>query len=182
MSNYSPTAGLDTIYSLPDDGDDLDAASVNIVFEPLADGIAASFVSREFINNGDETELGSAITANSDLTYIASLKVWLNPAFVTGNILHVRAMVHAATTYTQDQPIRMALYINDTGTLGQIVPGSIIRISDTLDIASYILEGEIEFAADTVGEVTLALMGEAHSTSSLWAFGPSTLTIEARKI
>lgn len=112
MTIYSPTAVLSTNYALPDDGDDADAASLNVVLEPLADGIKLCgqnmTAKNDWMPAFDEawfTSYGSPVTsaAFADVNEIISL-----PSAVLNDVLQVIVTGYAGST-SANGVIKLAL-------------------------------------------------------------------------
>lgn len=176
-SVYTPTADPLTTYTIPDDGDDLTAASVNVALEALGDGVQD--VAERGLIDAETVALSSLVTTTStSFADVTGLSITLSGGAV-GDVLMVDGsffgQVDAAT-------LRILVRVND-GTNRDSIPGAATNVregdADAAEVVhtschfSYAIQGAgsvvvtVRFASSDGGEC--GLHGTAAETSSLRA-------------
>ena len=177
VSIYDPTPVRLTPFDVPDDGDDVDAASVGIGLEALADGV--EYVTQRGLIDVETVALNVLRTTRStSFADVTGLSIMLNGAAV-GDVVIVDGnfygQVDAAT-------LRIFVRIND-GTNRDNIPGATTSVREADADASELVHTSVHFsyvvqaAGNVVVTVRFAssdggecgLHGTAAETSSLRA-------------
>lgn len=180
MTVYMPVATApDASYTIPDDGDDADAASVNVVFEPLADGLKyiTGKTRKAYAGSLDSLYgIGIAVlgSSTSDLLTQTDIIKLTSVACAVGEVVNFRYKGHClATSFSLFSlalgPSRLPLasgtfaYVN--GEVGYSMLGSTTIVAGHLN----------------AGVLDIYLQGSRSTSGTLYAYAPHWLEVEIIK-
>jgi len=183
MTIYTPTPAYSTSYTLPDDGDEIDAASLNVIVEPLANSIEYLQQNKRVINtaykqSNDSTSSIYTVTAGSTYQTVVLTSSMFSESIATDEVL---VWWHGHVDYdavVADRFLQLAV-TNANGTGADYIVGATVQISGNYSngIRQQVLMGRITLSTVGLSGLCIAVLGKC-SSGTMTIYNPSCLIAE----